>query len=393
MKVVIISFFKSSNIGDCILSNCLYDLFEADNKCEKVSYSLNPFEYADINSLQRIESNPGASIKTRIITILNRIGCHRIMEAYYWRKKYLTNSDYRKVEALIMESDFVVIGGGNMVFDLSDGSLSAGRLHFYIELCKKNNKPVIVSSIGMGPFSNSNQLTKAVLSLKDANYISFRDRKSYETYAQFGGENCHLSTDPAYTLGKSSLIRAKQYVSINIINPAVFLDSLEEIDSVKARYIELVQAVQNRGFDIRIFTTDIRDYDFAKMNIAEKFDIPIVSAASISELLKLYSQTTLVIGTRMHSMIIALTQGIPIIGLKWQEKVGELFSYLELDEYCHAIMRVRPEMILDQVEGICNGNSTQSERYIHDIVEKQKHILYHDKEHAIEAVLGRESTR
>lgn len=50
------------------------------------------------------------------------------------------------------------------------------------------------------------------------------------------------------------------------------------------------------------------------------------------ELLELYQGLSLIIGTRMHSMIVAVSQFVPIIGLSWQQKVVEMFKNLEMEE-------------------------------------------------------------
>src|SRR5699024_2563931 len=66
-----------------------------------------------------------------------------------------------------------------------------------------------------------------------------------------------------------------------------------------------------------------------------------------SELLELYGTLKILIGTRMHSMIIALTQRIPIIGISWQQKVDSLF------EICNDSNSVfKYEMLGDSVQKI-----------------------------------------
>jgi len=67
----------------------------------------------------------------------------------------------------------------------------------------------------------------------------------------------------------------------------------------------------------------------------------------MEDLLRVYSKTKVVIGSRMHSMIIAMTQGIPVIGLCWQAKIKSLFDMLEINEFLFEIEKFEPSDICD----------------------------------------------
>lgn len=91
---------------------------------------------------------------------------------------------------------------------------------------------------------------------------------------------------------------------------------------------------------IVLFSTEKEDYN--TIDELEKGLPDVISASyhtvdSDKDLLKMYSTFDLVIGTRMHSMIIAVSQNIPVIGLSWQQKVDEMFKNINLTNSCYGI--------------------------------------------------------
>jgi colanic acid/amylovoran biosynthesis protein len=66
---------------------------------------------------------------------------------------------------------------------------------------------------------------------------------------------------------------------------------------------------------------------------SKKIDVILKSESHIDEILKLYSNFDLVIGSRMHSCILALSQGVPTIGVAYQPKTFGTFNLLGIPEY------------------------------------------------------------
>ena len=54
MKCLLISFFKSDNLGDLVISDILYNYVKKAFCTFRMSYSENPFEISDINNMQNV---------------------------------------------------------------------------------------------------------------------------------------------------------------------------------------------------------------------------------------------------------------------------------------------------------------------------------------------------
>ncbi|NTK05486.1 polysaccharide pyruvyl transferase family protein, partial [Enterococcus faecium] len=58
-------------------------------------------------------------------------------------------------------------------------------------------------------------------------------------------------------------------------------------------------------------------------------NIEYMFVGSKKQLIDLYEDLDIIIGTRMHSMIVAISQDIPVIGISWQPKVSEIFKIID----------------------------------------------------------------
>lgn len=344
MKILIISFFNSSNLGDCVLSNSLYEHFAGNYICEKISYALNPFQYTDMNEVKDIICSGNAHIKSRIIDYLSKLHLLPVIYFYYKHKELFPIEIKERVKRLIEDSELIIIGGGNMVFDLFPTTLSAARLDYYIKMAKKLKKKVFVCSVGIGPFSNKKQIKSCIDVLEKADYLSFRDSYSEELFRKNSDriKNVVLSADPAFWKidGKLHFL-FNGSIAVNIIDPKLFTKDVQSIEKISKNYRDLIHRIAEKFSNkkIIIFTTERRDMEFAKkiFEETESDNISFQPISAINSLYELYEKTFVVIGSRMHSVITAFSYGVPVIGLSWQEKMNSLFQLLELENYLYDI--------------------------------------------------------
>jgi len=160
MKCILISFFNSYNIGDVVISDMLYKLLSKKYKVDKFSYTGGPLVLNDTNNVSVNNSNIKGKLKLIISNALYRIHLGVIIKKYSYinlKKIYL-----EEFESKICKNDILVIGGGNMIFDINKYSRSGFKFLKFIELAKKYNKKVFAISIGIGPFATQKQELNAV---------------------------------------------------------------------------------------------------------------------------------------------------------------------------------------------------------------------------------------
>jgi len=354
MRCILISFFNSDNIGDVIIANILYEFMKNICNTEKISYNSEPFVYTDINKMYiRNKGNIKKLIKIILYRLIIMCNIEKIADYY---RKYHKSENENKVEEKIAGSDMVVIGGGNMIFDVGKFSRSASSFKKIIDMAKNHNKKVFVVSIGIGPFVTQLQEKQAVKALNRCDFITFRDSRSLEIYRKYYNDNkVFLTVDPVFMLPcyvSTDNNKEEHIVGINLFNNRLAKEKQKKYNEVMKGYVELINMLlQNTGLKIVLFSTDLNDYEVID-DVHKKISTPNVEVRRISgfdDLIRLYNEIDLLIGCRMHSMIIAYTQYIPVIGLSWQPKVDSFFDIINQPEcvFCY-------DRIYDNLKQILN---------------------------------------
>jgi polysaccharide pyruvyl transferase WcaK-like protein len=102
-----------------------------------------------------------------------------------------------------------------------------------------------------------------------------------------------------------------------------------------------------------LFSTEYSDYgtiselyEYILKNTTQitKKNLHIQYIESLDNLLNFYQNQDLLIGTRMHSLIIAYTQSLPIMAISWQSKVSSFMEYINLNQYCFHLNEINEKI-------------------------------------------------
>lgn len=338
LKAVLVSFFDSNNIGDLLISDALYkNVGNHFDEVTKIDYlkgtrisntselSIDPYHPQTVNknkSKKTIISEKLAELK---LTPLNYFYLSTI------RKYPLT-----VFEEEIKDADALIIGGGNMIFDIFKRTLAAAQFESYVDTAKKHKKKVYAISLGIGPFQTNYQEKKAIKALSKCDYVTFRDEKSYNIYKKNNSQTnapVHVTVDPVFSMPKRRVLPKDNHtIGINIINNPEYHQDKRIYNKVVDGYVLLIKEfteVQNK--QVKLFSTETRDYEVIQEvydRIEQKDCVSIVEIHNVSELMNLYSDISILIAARMHAMIIAYTQLLPVVGLSWQPKVEAMFDII-----------------------------------------------------------------
>lgn len=343
MRAVLVTFFNSNNIGDQLIGETLDEMVSEYFEVDKVSYS---------GSLQVIDDNN--SISNEIVERkfkFNKLLKNNILSGisrFYYKKINTPNFGY--YEEKIKNADVLIIGGGNMIFDMEKYTASAMRFFQFVKIAKKYNKKIFAISLGIGPFQSKAQAYDAVYSLEKCDYITFRDQKSHDIFKKYNSThiNTKVAVDPVFFLSnqktKNIISEDKIIVGLNIINGKLINQSQTDFNKSISEYVKLTQQLAKRkNLKLILFSTELADYDAVDKvfnQLKGQDNIHIRYIKNSKELLSLYDELNILIGTRMHSMIIAITQRIPVIGLSWQNKVDAFFDIINQSESVFAYSKL-----------------------------------------------------
>lgn len=375
MRCLLVSFFDSNNLGDILIGECLWELASKNFRVDRFSYSEKQSVNRVSNDISEYKNLIPHSLMYSTKVFLKKFALFRHIKFYLYK--------YRKVnidslDTKMKNCDFLLIGGGNMIFDLDKFSLSAKKFDYIVSLAKRNNKKVFAISLGIGPFKTYQQEIAAVRALSKCDYITFRDDASYNIFRKHNvkHKNVYVSIDPVFLLPKiNEEEREKNIIALNVINSKLLNESQESYDNIIRQYAKLAETLANKfNKKVILFSTEEADYS-AVEDVYSKIQsnklIEILRVSNINKLLDLYNDTLILIGTRMHSMIVAYSQHVPVIGLSWQSKVESMFEIIDSKEDLYKYTEI--ELRLNDIVECVNtkiSNLTDEKKKIQNNINK-----------------------
>ena len=294
-----------------------------------------------------------------------------------------TNRDHADVEAIswldltqiisaIEAADLVLCGGGGLFHDYwgvnPDTMLRAEHrgISFYAEapfLAALLGKPTMMYGVGVGPLysDEARQIVKCVFNL--AHVITVRDAESKKLLEAIGVESnrIEVTTDPAFAVLPEEFLNTTAFwedkgprigVVVRHWDFKVFpgywervvaeaLDRfLAEVNG-QALFIPF-QAVEGRQENDRAVIQRVR----GQMEHGERchsLDAPLVPA----KMAGLIASCDLAIGMRLHSLIFAITAGVPMVALSYDPKVSSLMNRIEFEQFCLELKDISEEKLLN----------------------------------------------
>lgn len=269
-------------------------------------------------------------------------------QPYETRKCARINAVYTfhflKVRRLVSQSKLYISGGGTLMQDAT----STRSLLYYlygIRQAKNCGCKVMLYGCGVGPISRPRNQRRAAKTLnRYADVISVRDRYSEELLRSLNvtRPEIHLNADPALLmdpdrenpmggyLHRCGIVEGKQYVMV-AVRPWQGFDKKISAIAAAAEY-----AYEEYGLVPLLYAMEpARDLPAVRA-VAAKLRCPhlmLEAGSSGQEVLALIRRMSLVISMRLHTLIFAAGQNIPMVGIVYDPKVDGFLDYLGQDLY------------------------------------------------------------
>lgn len=263
----------------------------------------------------------------------------------------------------MLMTDLFLSGGGT----LFQNKTSNRSFYYYLALvfiAKLFRKKVMIFAQGFGPLNGwlNKKLIKFVFNRVDA--ITLRDNDSYEKLKALGidPDRMKVTADPALLLDIPSISEGEKLLSLEGIKkkgkpllgialrdvPKLDIDPLiDTIDWLAEKYnyipiFVLFQSPQDMHGSAKVID-GIKGENHLIFRICKP-----------NEMLSLFSQFDLVIGMRLHSLIFALINTVPMLGLSYDPKVG---SFMKEIEQPYVDIN-RPEAMKEELERIIKNKES-----------------------------------
>lgn len=284
--------------------------------------------------------------------------------------------DLQAVISEVKRSDVVIIGGGGLFHDYWDVDLSgilSDRHHGLTLYCSialltsQLNKPLMIYGAGVGPLQTSKgkQCTRAVF--ESARAITVRDQASKRALSDLGldPEKIAVTADPSF---RWPGIHKKTSVPVQIDAPKPYLgialrnwDLGPASDSWEGRAAEAIDDYLDLQEGSAVFIPFQKGEDRASndLEIANRIygqlrnrqrAVVLNGDLSSAEIFSVISRCDVLLGMRLHAIIFAALNGVPIVGLAYDPKINIMMGQLDLADYALPLDEIQPRLVVTSLE-------------------------------------------
>ncbi|NLL81694.1 MAG: polysaccharide pyruvyl transferase CsaB, partial [Tissierellia bacterium] len=216
-----------------------------------------------------------------------------------------------------------------------------------MSLAKIMNKKVMVYANGIGPINKktNRMITKKVLNKVDL--ITLRDVMSREYLDEIGvsNKNISITADPVYTLEPASKTIIENILLDEGIPKRETLIGISIREWEKAGYLE-VSIAEVVDYLIKRYNANVllipmhypEDLNIGKRVldlVNEEGCYLLKQKYSVEEIMGIIKELDMIIAMRLHSLIYAVTQSVPMVGLVYDPKVEGLLNSLGMNYMCN----------------------------------------------------------
>ncbi len=243
----------------------------------------------------------------------------------------------KEIIALLPRTKLFISGGGGLFQD-TDSLKSIVYYGGLITLARLFGSKILIYAQGLGPLkrSISRNLTKQFLQLADN--ISVRDDNSYGQLEEWGLKAKSIKTaDPVWTLERSTPPQPVQellskYSSSARPTPSLIGISLRSGAGFTSAHLQKLVETLEATLDSSATLVMLPLQDQQDRQILQSFVdlwqsknrtvwLPLSQDLLPSQWLSLLASLDMVIGMRLHSLIMSLASGKPVIGISYDPKV------------------------------------------------------------------------
>jgi len=251
-----------------------------------------------------------------------------------------------------LDSDLVVSTGGTYLIENYN---LAPSIYDY-KLTQAFGKPLVFFTQTLGPFRKEQNASTLKEIFNRSNRIFLRDERSKKNLLEIGVDSrkINLAKDAAFTIVARPDAQPPRATGAAPLRIAVSVRSLRFFDGDEVRIYEnyknsmramVIWAVRELNADVTFLSTcqGIPEYWTDDAELADEINQTLPDDVKRGvrvdrcfrqplEIVKAYESFDLVIATRMHSAILSLVAGTPVLGVAYEFKLEELFDQLAMDK-------------------------------------------------------------
>lgn len=241
-------------------------------------------------------------------------------------------------------AEMLISGGGTLIQDRT----STKSLCYYlsiISLAQRNNLKVMLYSNGIGPLEKDKNIRRTRKILEKADLITLRDECSYNTLRELGINNpkAAVTADPALDLDIADRNRGRQILSNEGIDAdrKIIGISVRRWQNLDDKFeSELAKACDYAYEKYGYYTVFLPMQSSRDMTISQNVrrrmkngSAIIKKRYSVEDMISVMSCFDLCVGMRLHTLIYAAINAVPLIGLVYDPKISSFMEYTHQKYY------------------------------------------------------------
>lgn len=275
----------------------------------------------------------------------------------FYKVKAINRLNIFKIMHHMNNAEMLISGGGTLIQDRT----STKSLWYYlavISLAIKKHLKVMLYSNGIGPLEKANNIRKTRKILKKADLITLRDEHSLETLKQIGVENDKVivTADPALELNIGDEARGRQILDkLGVPKDRKLLGvSIRRWKTNDPEFEDNIAWVCDYAYETYGYHTVLLPMQASRdtavlQNVRRnmKHEATLVDRrCDVADMMSVMKCFDMCIGMRLHTLIYAVINAIPLIGLVYDPKISSFMEYTNQTRYI-GIEDASAEKIID----------------------------------------------
>lgn len=248
--------------------------------------------------------------------------------------------DFFKVLEEIKNCDILLSGGGSLLQDTTS-TRSLMYYLFIIEWAKIMHKKVMLYANGIGPVSKKKNRNMVRRVVNKADIITLREEDSLDELVSMGitNKNIYVTADPVFTMEtipyyKSKALLAEADIPTDKGIVGVSVRSWKGNTNIADKFAQICDRIHDEFNKTIVF---IVMHNPADANISKEVISKMHSPAYIldksyspNEIMGMIGQMEIILSMRLHTLIFATKQRVPIIGFIYDPKINNYLNMINM---------------------------------------------------------------
>ncbi len=396
-NILILNFHSSANVGDQALLETAVQQFRAAIPNANITVAVNdetsrvphcdtvPSLYALCTTLDHARG-----IQWRLFPLIwYLLSCLPLAFLLRFTKLNLGGSKrQRQLLNAYHQADFVVSCAGGFLYSSGKVGLPLRISLYTFWLAFASGKLLYILPQSIGPLWRPRDRWITAATLRRVSIIQVRDRQS-ETLVQE-----LISTHPqvqfltdlalAYTPDETepavTFERPKPWIGVTVIDWGGQNKRFQRQPAFETAVVQSLNTIGRETGGSVIFLPQVtgptanQDDRIVAQRIATQLDVPhqvVTETLSPSALHHIYGQLDCLLGTRMHSVIFAVLQSVPFVGVAYLPKLFGFAKQLDLNDWIIAIEDVKAHDLEKRLQAILQKPEQHRERINAKLLERR----------------------